>query len=224
MSAPLSVVIPVLNSAEHVGPAVARVLPHAGEIIVVDGGSTDGTCEIAQKSGAKLVLAPKGRGRQLAAGGEAAAGDWLLFLHVDTKLSEGWADEAGAFIADRANRERAAYCRLAFDDPGRRAKFVASVANWRARWLGLPYGDQGLLVSRTLYDAVGGFDAAPLMEDVAIAQRIGRRRLTALQSLATTSAVRYRHDGWARRVARNGFCLSLFMIGVSPERIARLYG
>ena len=97
--------------------------------------------------------------------------------------------------------ERAAFYKLAFDEPGRRARRTAGLANWRARVLGLPYGDQGLLISRRFYDAVGGHPEEPLMEDVALVRRIGARRLLALESWAVTSAERYRRGArpaWAR--------------------------
>ena len=94
----------------------------------------------------------------------------------------------------------------------------------RCRWLVLPYGDQGLLISRKLYDELGGFRPMPMMEDVDLVRRIGRKRLTMLGHRAVTSAARYRRDGYLRRSARNLTCLSLFCVGVPPRLIARLYG
>jgi hypothetical protein len=90
--------------------------------------------------------------------------------------------------------------------------------------LALPYGDQGLLISRALYDAVGGYRPLPLMEDVDLVRRLGRRRLAVLPATATTSAERWRRDGWARRSARNLACLALHRMGMSEERVARIYG
>lgn len=217
----LSVVIPALNP----GPRLAETLEAAAsadEIVVVDGGSEDGTPALATRLGARVVTAPRGRGRQLARGAEVAGGDWLLFLHADTRLSPDWLEPVERFIAERA--DNAGYFRLAFDDATFSAGRTAWLANWRARRLGLPYGDQGLLLSRALYDAVGGFAPLPLMEDVDIVRRLGRRRLVMLSATVVTSADKYRQQGWIRRSARNLVCLSLYFLGVPPSRIAKLYG
>jgi hypothetical protein len=127
-------------------------------------------------------------------------------------------------MAARENRERAAYFRYALDDDAPAARRLERVVAWRCRRLGLPYGDQGLLLSRALYDAVGGYRPIVLMEDVDIVRRLGRARLAALDHKAVTSAARYRRDGYLRRSARNLVCLSAWFLGVDPRRIARLYG
>ena len=121
------------------------------------------------------------------------------------------------------NAERAAVFRLALDDPDRRARRIERLANWRTRTLGLPYGDQGLLLSRAFYQALGGFRPLVLMEDVDLARRIGRRRLVVLEHSATTSADRYRRDGWLRRPARNLALLSAYFLGVPPRVLNRFY-
>ena len=120
--------------------------------------------------------------------------------------------------------DRAGYFRLAFDDPASQARRIERLANWRSRSLGLPYGDQGLLISRACYDALGGFAALPLMEDVELARRLGRRRLVALPAAALTSAARYRRGGWWRRPLRNLTLLGLFYAGLPPAWLRRLYG
>lgn len=229
MSAPLSVVIPTLNAADGVGPTLAALIEgvHAGliaELVISDGGSTDAIAEIADAVGAKLVVGPPGRGGQLARGAAAARGRWLLFLHADTRLSPDWVAAVAAHVEQaEAGEDRAAVFRLAFDDRSAAARWVAGWANWRTRLFALPYGDQGLLISRRLYDAVGGFPDQPLMEDVAIVRAIGRRRLAMLDAVATTSAARYRRDGWLRRGLRNWRCLALYFAGVPPERIVQRY-
>ena len=150
-------------------------------------------------------------------------GDWLLFLHADTRMMPGWYSAAAAFMSRPENARRAGYFRLRFDSPSMSARRVEALAAWRCRALGLPYGDQGILIARAFYEELGGFRPLPLMEDVDLARRIGRRRLVALDAVAVTSARRYERDGWWARPARNLACLALWFGGVSPARIARLY-
>jgi hypothetical protein len=167
------------------------------------------------------VTAPRGRGQQLAAGARAAHGDWFLFLHADTVLTPGWAEVIRSHIAN--GPQRAGYFALRFDAPGPMARLVAAWANLRSALFALPYGDQGLLVSRLLYRQTGGYRPIPLMEDVALVRRIGRWRLARLGAVAVTSASRYGGDGWLRRGWRNLTTLALYFLGVAPERLARRY-
>jgi len=192
------------------------------EIIVADGGSADGTADVAAALGARVVAAPRGRGSQLAAGARAATGDWLLFLHADTRLAPGWRDAAARFAAAAGAAQAAAFG-FALDDDGPAARRLERMVAWRCRALALPYGDQALLIHRTLYDRVGGFRPLPLMEDVDIVRRLGRRRLAMLDCAAVTSAARYRRGGYLARPARNLSCLALYFLGVPPRLIARLY-
>lgn len=216
----LTVVIPVLNGGARLGACMAT-LGDADEIVVVDGGSTDDSAAIGRRAGARVVTAARGRGAQLHAGAAAARGDWLLFLHADTELGAGWHEAVAAHIATA--RERAGYFDLRLDDPAWQARFIERGVRIRAWLLGLPYGDQGLLISRRLYDQLGGFRPLALMEDVDLARRVGRRRLRRLGATALTSAERWRRDGWLKRSARNLLCLMLYAVGVAPARIARVY-
>lgn len=228
MRAPLSIIIPTLDAAASLpgtlaALAEARAADLIGEVLAVDGGSADDTVGLARAQGARILASPRGRGVQLAGGGAAAAGDWLLFLHADTRLAEGWSGPVLAFIADPANRARAAYFRFRLDDRSRAARRVEAGVRWRCR-LGLPFGDQGLLLSAALYRALGGFRPLPLMEDVDLVRRLGRNRLVALAADAVTSAARYRRDGYIVRPARNAVCLALYFLGVPPRLLLRLYG
>jgi rSAM/selenodomain-associated transferase 2 len=218
----LTIVIPTLNAAG----SLAQCLEGLGgeRIAVADGGSADDTVAVARAAGAAVVEAPRGRGTQLAAGAQAARGTWLLFLHADSRLDMGWREAVRAFAAMPRGEGRAGYFDLALDDPAPAARRIERLVAWRSRVLGLPYGDQGLLISRALYEAVGGYAAIPLMEDVDLVRRVGRGRLARIGATITTSARRYRDGGYIRRPLRNLFCLSLYFAGVAPHRIARLYG
>ncbi len=188
---------------------------------MADGGSIDGTREWARSAGAIVILASGGRGPQLAAGAAIARQPWLLLLHADTMLGPGWVAAAKAHIAN--GPARAGYFRFALASADPRARWLERAVAWRCRLFALPYGDQGLLIHRDLLSAVGGIRPLPLMEDVDLARRLGRRRLTALPATAVTSAEKWERDGWVQRSLRNLLCLSLWFAGVPPEQIRRLY-
>ncbi len=224
----ISVVIPTLNAeadlphtlAALVGPTARGLIR---EVVIADGGSEDATLAIADDMGARIVRAAPGRGGQLGAGARTARGDWLLFLHADTVLEATWEDEVRAFLAHARNRDRAAVFRFALDDYDARARWLERLVALRCRLFALPYGDQGLLISRALYDHLGGFADLPLMEDVDLIRRIGRRRLVMLRARAVTSASRYRRGGYFRRPLKNVSLLTLYACGVPPRFLVRLY-
>ena len=228
-AAMLSLVIPTLNAAAELPATLATVQAAqvsglVGEVIVADGGSTDATLGIAEAAGCRTLRTARGRGPQLIAGAAAANGDWLLFLHADTLMQAGWDTAAAQFMTGPENGARAAVFAFALDDDSSGARLLEGIVDWRFRLLALPYGDQGLLIGAAFYRRLGGFRPLPLMEDVDLVRRIGRRRLTRLPIAALTSARRYRRDGYARRVVRNFGCLSLYLLGVPPRCIVRLYG
>ena len=222
MPAKLSVIMPTLNAES----ALRRSLPalSAGletglirELIITDGGSEDATLRIADAAGAEIVTGPASRGGQLRRGADMARGDWLLFLHADSVLPSGWPD---LVMVQMAQGGPAAFG-LRFDGGGLGASLVAGWANLRTRLFSLPYGDQGLLVSRKAYREAGGFPDIPLMEDVAIARTLPRIAL--LPGTVSTSPERYQRDGWLRRGARNLWLLLCYLAGADPEKLARRY-
>ena len=226
MPAPLSIIIPALNAAADLPLCLEGLMPglEAGlirEVIVVDGGSTDATARIAGSAGATLVESPPGRGKQLIAGSQAARGEWLLFLHADTVLSRDWPERAASHMGTRPGM--AAAFTLKFRSDARAARWLEARANRRARWMGLPYGDQGLLISRALYEEIGGYSDVPLMEDVMIVRALGKKRLVILDAEARTSAAKYERDGWRRRSWKNALLLVRFLMGAKPEDLAREY-
>lgn len=223
--APLSVVVPTLNAAHRLGPTLVTLIDGVErglvrELILSDGGSTDEIEAVADGIGAQLVVGSPGRGQQLRRGAKLATGHWILFLHADTALPSDWV----ALVTEHmAEDPRAAAFRLSFDEDSFAARAVAGWANLRSRLFALPFGDQGLLISRALYDAVGGYPPYPLMEDVTLIRAIGRRGLTLLPAAVVTSAARYQEDGWLRRGWRNWRCLALYYSGVAPREIAKRY-
>lgn len=225
----ISVVIPTLNAEPHLARTLAALVPAAidglvKEVVVVDGGSSDATLHIADEAGARVVAAPRGRGGQLAAGASEARGEWLLFLHADTVIEDGFEQEVLNFCRRFDPAEpRAGVFRLRFDDDSASARLLEAGVRFRTWALGLPYGDQGLLIGAAAYRRLGGYRPLPLMEDVDLVRRLGRGQLVRFAAHARTSAERYRRDGYARRIVRNLLCLSLYYAGVSPQRIARIY-
>lgn len=222
MRAPISVIVPTLNSERDLSACLFALVPalEAGlirELIVSDGGSIDATVEMAKAWGAKVIEGSASRGAQLARGCDAAGGKWLLILHADTVLSPDWVGAAHLHMQGA----QAGWFRLAFERGGLAGRGVAMWANLRSR-LGLPYGDQGLLLPATLYRDVGGYPDQPLMEDVAIARAL-KGRLSPIDAVATTSARRYRAQGWCRRGARNLWLLLRYFLGANPTRLATSY-
>ena len=212
----ISVVIPTLDTTGSLAATLGSV-EDADEVVVVDGGSSDGTPDLAASLGAKVVHAPRGRGLQLAKGVSIAKGEWLLLLHGDTRLTAGWRQSI-------PQQDYAGYFRFMLDSDDPRARRLERVVEWRCRLFALPYGDQGLLIHRDLLQQVGGIRPLPLMEDVDLVRRIGRRRLVPLDVAAVTSAEKWQRQGWYRRSLRNIGCLILYFAGVPPRIIARFYG
>jgi rSAM/selenodomain-associated transferase 2 len=197
------------------------------EAIVVDGGSTDETWAIADGAGTHVIKAGRGRGNQLGAGAVQARGDWLLFLHADTVLELGWLEEAKSFIErveSGRRRQAAAVFRFALDDDGLMPRLVESFVALRCLLFALPYGDQGLLISRKLYERLGGYRPLPLMEDVDLVRRLKRNEIVVLKSRAVTSGERYRREGYLARGLRNLGLIFLYYLRVPTRVLARLYG
>lgn len=231
--ASLFVIIPALNAAASL-PATMASLEEGvrarliGGLILADGGSGDTTRTLAERSGFQVIQLEPGRGGQLAGGADLAGRqtrdeDWYLFLHADTRLQPGWSAEVRRFMERYQDQNRAAAFRFALDDVSGSAQRLERFVNWRCQMFGLPYGDQGLLISRRFYEALGGYRPWPLFEDVDLVRRIGKRRLSALRTRAITSAERFNKEGYLKRSARNLLLLLRYFLGADPVRLARAY-
>ncbi len=221
----LSAVVPTLNAAASLPETLAAVAAEAPglPVVVADGGSTDATVVIAAAAGTRVIAAPRGRGRQLAAGIDAVETEWELLLHANTRLEPGWRGATEAFMAAPANASRAGYFRFALASANPRARRLERLVAFRCRRLGLPYGDRGLIIARSTLATAGGVRPLPLMEDVDLVRRLGRSRLVPLAPRAITSAARWEREGWYWRSARNLACLGLWYIGGPLGLIARFY-
>lgn len=220
----LAVVVPALNEAARL-PALLddlTALPGPPAIVVADGGSTDGTAAVAARYGAAVVTGAAGRAAQMNAGARGLTTEWLCFLHADVRLPPPARAELLAMLA--APSADAAVWRFAVDAGGWWFRAIELGARLRDRLGGLPYGDQGLLIRRAQFEALGGYADLPLMEDVDLIRRVRRQgRLHRFSSAVVTSARRYRHDGPVRGWLRNAALITLYLAGVPPRRLARWY-
>jgi rSAM/selenodomain-associated transferase 2 len=221
----LSIIVPTLNEAGGIAAALGRLAPFRSEaeVIVVDGGSEDGTVEVARPIADRVIVSERGRAKQMNAGAREARGDVLLFLHADTALP----DDALRLIALGLATTGRAWGRfdvtIAGTDPLLAAVSVAM--NLRSRWSGIATGDQAIFMRREAFEAVDGFPEIPLMEDVEISRRLkALSKPLCVRSRAITSARRWERDGVIRTITLMWRLRFAYAMGVSPERLARRYG
>jgi len=218
------VIVPALDEAQAIGATLAALAPlraRGHEVIVVDGGSADGTPDLARPHADRVLTSPPGRARQMNAGAAAARGEVLLFVHADTRLPA----DADAAIA-RALAAGRVWGRFDVRLAGRHAllRVVERAMNLRSRLTGIATGDQALFVRRAPFDAAGGFPEIPLMEDVALSRRLrARARPACLGERVTTSARRWERQGVLRTVVRMWLLRLAYALGVAPARLARWY-
>ena len=221
-----AVVVPALNEARRIRACLESIGWEAEAIVVADGGSTDGTPEIAASvPGVRVLETPRGRGVQLAAGAAATAAPRLLFLHADCRLPPGWSRAAGEALDDPATALACFRLHTEPTDPaaGTLRRLWLRALDLRSFGLGLPYGDQGFAVRRETYEAAGGFPPIPLMEDVAFARACrALGRIRRLPLAVRTTARRFERRPVAARLCTATFPW-LFRLGVPPETLARWY-
>ena len=223
----LSVVVPVLNEARHLPFLLADLQrwPDALQIVVVDGGSTDKTIQVAHQGGAQVVQSPvQGRGQQLQRGLQLSQNSWLMVLHADSRLSQHWVDHVQRVLSMVRGRQQA----WAFDFRVDQRRPMLKLLEWcvalRSRWGQMPYGDQGLLIHRSLYERVGGYRSLALMEDVDLIQRLQQiSRIGALGCALTTSARRWKHRGVLNQAWSNARLRRRWKNGEDAEQLIRIY-
>ncbi|HEX8653394.1 MAG TPA: TIGR04283 family arsenosugar biosynthesis glycosyltransferase [Pyrinomonadaceae bacterium] len=221
----LSIIIPALNEAHSIAATLDAVKEVRGcvEVIVVDGGSRDGTLEIlrSRRGGVQVIESERGRGLQMHAGASRAQGEVLWFLHADTIP----AAEAGERISE-ALRDASVVggnFRVRFEGASKAARFLTWLYP-HLRKLGLCYGDSGIFVRRDVYRRIGGFKPFPIFEDLELVRQLRRvGRMAHVQATVTTSSRRFEGRSFALTFARWSMLQMLYWIGIHPRRLGRMY-
>jgi rSAM/selenodomain-associated transferase 2 len=224
----VSVVVPVAGDQEAAEQLLAQIPPDPRvEVILADGGGNPLLEAMTRaRQDVRVVRSARGRARQMNSGAAVAHGEWLIFVHADSTLPNGWLD---VFLREASRTEGAiasgGWFQFALDDPSWQARLIERGVRWRVRLFRLPYGDQGLFVRRHIFNTLGGYRELPLMEDVEFARRfIAAGPVIELPVALATSARRWRADGWFRRSLLNMGLVLLYFAGVNPQRLARWYG
>lgn len=217
----LSVIIPTLNEAKTLPQTLDSLVPqHPVEVIVVDGGSTDGTVDVARSRQVTVITASPGRASQLNAGAKAATGQVLLFLHSDTRLPPHFDRQ----VRQALRQGVAGAFQLVIDGPGWPLRLVEWGVQVRSRYLGWPYGDQGLFLTAELFHELGGFPPLPIMEDVDLVRRLRQRgTIVMAPDAVTTSGRRWQTHGILYTTLVNQAMLMGYWLGLDRERLARWY-
>lgn len=223
----VSVIIPVFHEESTINSAIRALRTHQPvvlrEIIVVDGSPGGETLAALEDEGVKRVLSSKGRGCQMNEGARHATGEILLFLHADTTLPPGGLErlasamDTGAFVGGAFD--------LAIDSEALSMKLIARAACARSRFTRLPYGDQALFFEREHFWTMGGFGDIPIMEDVDLMRRIKKTagRICILPEKVSTSPRRWEEEGVVYCTLRNWVLVTLYFLGVSPDKLASFY-
>ncbi|MEZ5331262.1 MAG: TIGR04283 family arsenosugar biosynthesis glycosyltransferase [Thermoanaerobaculia bacterium] len=217
----LSIVIPTLDEEAGLERALRSARRQADEVVVSDGGSTDGTLAIARRFGIEPIVGPPGRGGQIRRGTELASGDVVLVLHADSVLPDTAGESVRAAVA--AGAVGGGFL-VRFESASKLVRCGERLVNWRTRVARVPLGDQAQFATRAALDRLGGFPDWPILEDVDFIRRLRRLGpIAVVDAPVGTSARRFTAWGGVRAVAANWLILALYFAGVSPHRLARLY-
>ncbi len=218
----ISIIIPTLNEEQNISLLQESLLASTGEVVVVDGGSSDQTVHLAKERGFRVEHTSPGRALQLNHGTKCSSGSILLFLHADTKLPENFATPLLHALEDQ--EIIAGAFSLAIREATPALSFIASCANLRSRFLALPYGDQAIFVRKKKFEELGCFPLLPIMEDyLFIKQAQKHGKIVTLPQKVTTSARRWQRLGVVRTTIINQIILFGYACNISPEKLASLY-
>ncbi|MFN6497997.1 MAG: TIGR04283 family arsenosugar biosynthesis glycosyltransferase [Nostoc sp. DedQUE01] len=222
-AAKISIIIPTLNEAANIKEAIATTQARINiEFIVVDGGSSDDSVEIAQSLGVKVISSSVGRAVQMNAGAVAASGEILLFLHADTRLPAGF-DEMICTALQQPGIVAGAF-NLRIDASLLSLRWVELGVKWRSHFCQMPYGDQAIFLTKALFQQIGGFAELPIMEDFELMRRLkAMGRIAIISTPVVTSARRWLQKGVFKTTLLNQIVIIAYLLGVSPERIRCWY-
>jgi rSAM/selenodomain-associated transferase 2 len=219
----ITFVVPVLNEAESIVRALHALAPlraRGHEVIVVDGGSEDGTAELARPLADRVLVAPRGRARQMNAGARGATGDALLFLHADVRLPR----DADGMVLDALAARPWGRFDVRLDSPRALLALVGALMNLRSRVTGIATGDQAIFVRREVFERQGGYAEIPLMEDVELSARLRRLgRPVCLRARVLVSARRWQARGTLRTIVLMWRLRLAYFLGADPARLAERY-
>ena len=219
----ITLVIPTYNAEKTIYKTLDNVSKKFQKIIIVDADSKDLTRKICDKFTIQFFTSKKNRGLQLNIGGEKCDSDWIFFLHADSILDSDAINEINKFISNAKNNYKAAALKLKFNQKNIYSFLLSKIVFFRSKYLKLPYGDQGLIISKVFYTKIGGFKPLPIMEDVEIVKNIGFKNIILLDSYITTDSIRYKDQGWLFRPLINLYCLSLYFLGFNINLINKIY-
>jgi len=219
----ISVIVPALNEESVLASTLESIRASRPlEVILVDGGSVDGTQKVASGHGAKILFSAPGRARQMNCGAAAASGSVLLFLHADTRLPPQF--DCLVWEALACPGAVAGAFELRIDAPAPKLRWIERLANWRSRRLHMPYGDQAIFVRAELFHSIGGFSELPIMEDFEFMRRLRRNgRIEIIRKPVLTSARRWVETGIVRTTLANQLAIVAYLMGTEPARIAGWY-
>lgn len=214
--------MPVLNEEAIIEDTIRSLNDPHLELIIVDGGSKDGTVSIASRYNNRLISSRQGRGRQMNDGARYASSDILLFLHADSKIGDGGIGSLLEAMEDPSIMGGA--FSLAIDSRSLYLSLVAVMANIRSIIFKLPYGDQGIFVRRSAFESIGGYQDIPIMEDVEFIRRLKKiGKIKILKEDVLVSSRRWDKEGPLYTTLRNWILATLYLVGVSPARLYRWY-